>query len=166
MISANFVRDLAIDPTERKATDVSHAVAAVGSRDAKKAQEFIDKEIPKGAWAQQAGHYAQPPQALGSYDELCNHPEVDIVYIGTPHPAHFDNAKAALEAGKGALVEKPAVFLVPIHPLELVSRRLTSTIHSWTISRPRATAKWIQRGPTLAANKRLSPGKPVGKRGV
>merc|ERR1712093_688841 len=110
MISANFVRDLAIDPTERKATDVSHAVAAVGSRDAKKAQEFIDKEIPKGAWAQQAGHYAQPPQALGSYDELCNHPEVDIVYIGTPHPAHFDNAKAALEAGKGVLVEKPAVL--------------------------------------------------------
>ena len=36
--------------------------------------------------------------------------EVDIVYIGTPHTLHFTNAKDALEAGKGVLLEKPATL--------------------------------------------------------
>ena len=30
--------------------------------------------------------------------------------MGTPHPQHFEQAKAALEAGKGLLVEKPATL--------------------------------------------------------
>jgi dihydrodiol dehydrogenase / D-xylose 1-dehydrogenase (NADP) len=36
--------------------------------------------------------------------------EVDVVYVGTPHPQHFEAAKATLEAGKGLLVEKPATL--------------------------------------------------------
>jgi predicted dehydrogenase len=36
--------------------------------------------------------------------------DVDIVYIAVPHPNHFPCAKAALEAGKGILVEKPATL--------------------------------------------------------
>lgn len=35
---------------------------------------------------------------------------MDIVYIGVPHPQHFETAKAALEAGKGILLEKPATL--------------------------------------------------------
>ena len=46
------------------------------------------------------------PKAYGSYAELIADPEVDLVYIGTPHSHHFDVTKEALMAGKPCLVEK------------------------------------------------------------
>ena len=46
------------------------------------------------------------PRAHGSYEELVADPDVDIVYVSTPHPMHAENARLALEAGKHALVEK------------------------------------------------------------
>ncbi|WOF24255.1 Gfo/Idh/MocA family oxidoreductase [Microbacterium betulae] len=45
--------------------------------------------------------------AHGSYEELAADPGVDIVYVATPHPAHVENARLALESGKHVLVEKP-----------------------------------------------------------
>lgn len=42
-----------------------------------------------------------------SYAELANDPEVDAIYIGTPHRFHFDSAKMCLLAGKPVLCEKP-----------------------------------------------------------
>jgi predicted dehydrogenase len=45
--------------------------------------------------------------AYGSYQALADAPDVDLVYIGTPHPQHAANALMALEAGKGVLCEKP-----------------------------------------------------------
>jgi len=47
------------------------------------------------------------PLALGSYDGLAACPDVDLVYIGTPHALHADNALAMLAGGKGVLCEKP-----------------------------------------------------------
>ena len=68
-------------------------VAAVGSRSIDSARAF----------AEQYGI----PHAHGSYEELVADPDVDIVYIATPHPAHVENALLALEHGKHVLVEKP-----------------------------------------------------------
>ncbi|MFB7886024.1 Gfo/Idh/MocA family protein [Microbacterium sp. NPDC056057] len=68
-------------------------VAAVGSR----RRETAD------AFAAEFGI----PHAHGSYEELVADPDVDIVYIATPHPMHAANALLALEAGKHVLVEKP-----------------------------------------------------------
>lgn len=42
-----------------------------------------------------------------NYAALAADPDVDIVYVATPHPMHRDNAILALEAGKHVLVEKP-----------------------------------------------------------
>ncbi|MCR2812260.1 Gfo/Idh/MocA family oxidoreductase [Microbacterium sp. zg.Y1090] len=68
-------------------------VVAVGSRSAASAQRFADE--------------FSIPRAHGSYEDLAADPEVDIVYIATPHPAHADNAVMMLDAGKHVLVEKP-----------------------------------------------------------
>ncbi len=68
-------------------------LAAVGSRSVPGAERF--------------GREFGAPAAYGSYQELCNAPEVDIVYIGTPHPMHAENAIMALSGGKAVLCEKP-----------------------------------------------------------
>ncbi|MFI8593696.1 Gfo/Idh/MocA family protein [Microbacterium sp. NPDC078428] len=66
---------------------------AVGSRTAASAQAFADE--------------FSIPRAHGGYDALLADPDVDIVYIATPHPMHAENALAAIRAGKHVLVEKP-----------------------------------------------------------
>src|SRR5690554_1911223 len=68
-------------------------VTAVGSRRLDSAQAF-------------AAEFGIPA-AHGSYAELVADPEVDVVYIATPHPFHVSAALLALEAGKHVLVEKP-----------------------------------------------------------
>lgn len=68
-------------------------LAAVGSR----TQEGAD------AFARRHGAHA----AYGSYEALAAAPDVDIIYIGTPHPMHAENALLALGAGKAVLCEKP-----------------------------------------------------------
>lgn len=42
----------------------------------------------------------------GSYRDLVADPEVDVIYISTPHPFHAEGALLALNAGKHVLVEK------------------------------------------------------------
>ncbi|UNK71871.1 Gfo/Idh/MocA family oxidoreductase [Microbacterium sp. H1-D42] len=46
------------------------------------------------------------PRAHGSYQALVADPDVDIIYVATPHPMHHEDARLALEHGKHALVEK------------------------------------------------------------
>ncbi|MGY1732588.1 Gfo/Idh/MocA family protein [Geodermatophilus sp. SYSU D01045] len=65
---------------------------AVASRSADRAQAF----------AQQHGL----ERAYGSYAELLADPDVDVLYVATPHPQHHAVALAAIEAGKALLVEK------------------------------------------------------------
>jgi predicted dehydrogenase len=68
-------------------------LAAVGSRTLEGAQTF----------ARELGIEA----AYGSYQELADAADVDIIYIGTPHPVHAENALMALHGGKAVLCEKP-----------------------------------------------------------
>ena len=46
------------------------------------------------------------PRCYGSYSAMLDDPEVDLVYVGTPHSHHFDVTREALEKGKPCLVEK------------------------------------------------------------
>jgi predicted dehydrogenase len=47
------------------------------------------------------------PRRHASYEALAADPEVDAIYIGTPHPFHKDNSLLCLNAGKAVLCEKP-----------------------------------------------------------
>jgi predicted dehydrogenase len=69
-----------------------HRVTAVGSRSAQGAQAFADE--------------FGIPNPHGSYEGLVADPDVDVVYVATPHVFHAENAAAALEQGKHVLVEK------------------------------------------------------------
>jgi len=68
-------------------------LVAVGSRAANTAERFA--------------HAFGIPHQYSSYDELANDPDVDVVYIATPHPFHMENTILSLKAGKAVLCEKP-----------------------------------------------------------
>ena len=71
-------------------------VTAVGSRTQERADVFAAKH--------------DIPHAHGSYEALVADPDVDVIYVATPHPMHAEDAILALNAGKHVLVEK--VFTV------------------------------------------------------
>ncbi|XP_051899063.1 trans-1,2-dihydrobenzene-1,2-diol dehydrogenase-like [Pristis pectinata] len=73
------------------ATD--HQAVAVASRDSSRARDFAER------------HHI--PKSYGSYVELANDPNVDIVYVGTINTQHLKVALLMLEAGKNVLCEKP-----------------------------------------------------------
>lgn len=45
-------------------------------------------------------------RAHGSYEELAADPDVDVIYVATPHSRHLEDAMICLEAGKNVLCEK------------------------------------------------------------
>ena len=85
VIAGQFAADL-------RFTDAGTAVA-IGSRNQETADRF--------------GEEFGVANRHGSYEALVADPEVDAVYVATPHPFHRDSAILALEAGKPVLVEKP-----------------------------------------------------------
>jgi predicted dehydrogenase len=84
-IARDFTQDLTALPEAK--------VLAVGSRSLSTAQAF------SGAF--------KIPRAYGSYEELVKDPDIDVVYIATPHIRHKDDCILCLEAGKPVLCEKP-----------------------------------------------------------
>lgn len=59
------------------------------------------------AKAEALAHKLEIPAAYGRYEDVWNHPDVDIVYIPVINFAHYTCAKASLEAGKHVVLEKP-----------------------------------------------------------
>jgi predicted dehydrogenase len=68
-------------------------LVAVGSRSKAKAEAFSQQ--------------FDVPRAHGSYESLVSDPDVDAIYISTPHPYHCDNTLLCLNEGKAVLCEKP-----------------------------------------------------------
>jgi len=83
-IAGSFAADLAFTDSGR--------VIAVGSRRLETANRFADR--------------FDIPNRHASYEALVADPEVDVVYVATPHPMHHQNTLLALRAGKPVLVEK------------------------------------------------------------
>lgn len=84
-IARLFARDLELLPDAE--------LVAIGSRSQAAADAFGDE--------------FGVPHRHGSYEALVADPDVDAVYVSTPHPGHHDAALLAIEAGKAVLVEKP-----------------------------------------------------------
>ena len=83
-IAHTFARDIALID--------EGTVVAVGSRSQQSADTFADE--------------FGIPHRHASYESLVSDPDVDVVYVGTPHPMHHDDALLALEHAKPVLVEK------------------------------------------------------------
>ena len=57
--------------------------------------------------AQEAAKRCGAPYAFGSYEELAQSGNVDLVYIATPHPFHAQQAMLMMNHGKHVICEKP-----------------------------------------------------------
>jgi len=57
--------------------------------------------------ADEAAERLLVPKAYGNWEDLINDPEIDVVHIASPNFLHYEHAKAALEAGKHVVCEKP-----------------------------------------------------------
>ena len=88
-------------------------LTAVGSRSAERAAAFAARH------ATLAGP-GLTPTAHGSYRALVADPDVDVVYVATPHPYHRAVALAALACGKAVLVEK-SFTVTPAAAREIVA---------------------------------------------
>ena len=84
-IATSFASDLSLLPDAR--------LKAVASRDTERSRGFAARF---GA-----------EKAYGSYGELFADPDVEVVYIASPHNLHMEHTLQALEAGKHVLCEKP-----------------------------------------------------------
>ena len=73
-------------------------LVAVGSRSQESADVF--------------GDMYDIPRRYDSYEGIINDPDVDVVYVATPHPMHHDIVIQLLNAGKNVLCEKPMAMNV------------------------------------------------------
>nr|WP_281254693.1 Gfo/Idh/MocA family oxidoreductase [Streptomyces aidingensis] len=98
---------------------------AVGSRTRESAERF-------------AGRLGIP-RAHGSWLDLARDPEVDVVYVATPHAAHRAAALLCLEQGRAVLCEKPLTLNLP-QARDLVAaareRRVFLMEAMWTLVHP------------------------------
>jgi len=69
------------------------SIVAVASRSRERAADYADRY--------------SIPHRFGSYGEIADDPNVDVVYVATPQSRHEEDTVALLEAGKHVLCEKP-----------------------------------------------------------
>ncbi len=110
---------------------------AVASRSRDKAEAFQTK------------YHAE--KALDSYEALVTDPQVDIVYVATPHPMHLRHAQMALMAGKHVLVEKPVcVNIAELDQLQQTAQRQGCFVMEamWTRFFPAnlQVVQWLRQG--------------------
>ncbi|MEG0590959.1 MAG: Gfo/Idh/MocA family oxidoreductase [Lachnospiraceae bacterium] len=81
----------------KKMADTIYAIEgvesyAIGAREYEKAKKFADEN----------GF----TKAYGSYEALVSDPEIDLIYIATPHSHHYEHMKMCLNHKKNVLCEK------------------------------------------------------------
>lgn len=128
-ITHRFVQDFAFVPNGE--------VVAVASR----SQEAAD------AFAARHGI----PRAYAGYQRLLDDPQIDVVYVATPHTLHFRNTADAFRAGKHVLCEKPFTVGAPesrslFRLAEQSSVFVMEGMWTWFLPAIRQALEWVRQG--------------------
>lgn len=128
-IAADFVSDF-----DFVSNGVVHAVA---SRTSSRSKEFAAR--------------FHIPIVCDSYEALVSHPEVDAIYVATPHSFHFEQSLLALQHGKSVLCEKPVTTsLTDFLKLQevAVEKRVLLMEGMWTYFLPaiQKAKQWVNEG--------------------
>ncbi|KAL4887388.1 hypothetical protein BJY04DRAFT_225429 [Aspergillus karnatakaensis] len=95
LISSWFTQDIT---KTRPTPATTHNITAIASSSStEKTQAFIEKHLPD---------LSPTPKTYNSYATLFADPDVQVVYIGTPHGLHKQHCLDAIAAGKHVLCEK------------------------------------------------------------
>lgn len=119
-IARSFAKSLAVI--------VDAEITAVASRTQDKADAFAKEFNVK--------------RSYGSYKQLAQDPDIDIIYIGTPHTFHMDNTIMSLACGKAVLCEKPLAINAE------QARRMVRTASEEKLFL--MEAMWMRFNPTIA----------------
>ena len=123
------------------AADMVHVpnaeVAAVAARSQDSAAEF-------------AGKYGVG-KAYQGYEKLFSDPDIDAVYIGTPHTLHLENSADALRAGKAVLCEKPITTSAAecqklLDVANATGGYLMEAMWTWFLPAVRKAKEWVDSG--------------------
>lgn len=155
LISSWFVADLVLPRPNAKA---KHIIHAIGSSSLDKGRAFAAKYLPTTAnnnghnddqhQDQHVNQAAAPsPKIYASYDEVYADPDVDCVYIGTPHAFHKRDCLAAIAAGKNVLCEK-AFTINAREAREVFDAAREKGVYV-------AEAMWLRHRPMIADLRRL-----------
>ncbi|NNK38098.1 MAG: Gfo/Idh/MocA family oxidoreductase [Xanthomonadales bacterium] len=128
-IAHQFARDFEFVPNGEL-----HAVA---SRTMDSARKFADRHAI--------------PAAYDNYEQMLDDPDVDAVYIATPHTLHCRNAMHAIAARKHVLCEKPFTVGVEesrrvFHVAEQSSVFVMEAMWTYFLPAVRKALEWVQQG--------------------
>ena len=126
-IAESFAGDLALVE--------GNELAAVGSRRPDAARSFADRF---GA-----------ARAHGSYEELAADPDVDVIYVATPHSRHLEDVLLCFEAGKAVLCEKALTMNLADAETLVAEARSRGLFF--------AEAMWMRTNPNIRRSRRASP---------
>lgn len=123
------------------ASDIAHVanaqVGAVAARSLASAEKFAEKH--------------GIARAYQGYDELFADPDIDAIYVATPHTLHLQNSIDALEAGKAVLCEKPittsaADCQVLLDAATRTDRYLMEAMWTWFLPAILKAKEWVDTG--------------------
>ena len=97
-----------------------------------------------------AGQYGIPAAHEG-YDALYADPNVDAIYVATPHTLHLRNSMDAMRAGKAVLCEKPLTTNAAecrqlIDTAQETSSYLMEAMWTWFLPAIRKAKEWVDAG--------------------
>jgi predicted dehydrogenase len=132
-IAGKFCADLLRTP--------GNTLAAVAARDGGRAADFAARF---GA-----------ARSYGSYAELADDPDCDVVYIATTHPGHREQALMVIAAGKAVLIEKP-VCLNAADAREVFAAAAAAGVFAME-------AMWMRTNPLIRKAQELVTGSAIGE---